>query len=135
VGKPFVCGDFRRDGGHPGLAEHSKPWGAAQAFDKTFDESRAAPETQEAAKELVRIAPAAVIKDLEARAENCWVGYRKVLGGPFLPDEIDKATVSVRACVCRELRRIHDINGGKIPDKWCGQWVAYDCAHQQHFAR
>ena len=101
---------------------------AAQEFDREFDRAKDAPETLAAAEELLSIAPREVIEDLEERADECWNGYRKVLSGDYLPNEIDKASDSVKACVCRELWRIHKINGGKIPDRWEKQWDAYDCA-------
>jgi len=100
---------------------------AAQAFDVTYRQTLSSPEAAAAAKELVSIIPEEVIKDLEARADTCWTGYRNVLGGPYLPDEVDKATVSVQACVCRELGRIHELNGS-IPPRWQGQWDRYKCA-------
>jgi hypothetical protein len=100
---------------------------AVQKFDQTFQDTLKDPETQAAAQQLLNVAPADVVRDLVGRAEKCWTSYRKVLGGPFLPDEIDNATDSVRACVCRELGRIHKINGGKIPHRWRNQWDAYDC--------
>jgi len=103
------------------------PARAAAEFDTTFDRSFASSETAAAASELVAIIPPEVIKELEARADKCWTGYRKVLGGDFLPDEVDHATASVQGCVCRELRRIKDLNG-TIPSRWEGQWQKYDCA-------
>jgi len=88
---------------------------AAKEFDSVFHAVKDKPETIAAAQELVGIAPLEVIQDLERRADECWTGYRNVLGGKYLPEEIDKATVSVKACVCRELRRIYDLNGEKNP--------------------
>jgi hypothetical protein len=103
---------------------------AARVFDETYDKTLHAPESKKAAEQLVAIIPPEVIKDLEGRADACWTGYRKVLGGEFLPDEVDKATDSVQACVCRELWRIHKLNGC-IPDRWNGQWQRYKCVERQ----
>jgi hypothetical protein len=100
---------------------------AAATFDGTYHDTLASPEATDAAKELVAIIPEDVIKDLETRADHCWTGYRKVLGGDFLPDEIDQATEAVQSCVCRELRRINRLSG-LIPDRWKGQWQQYNCA-------
>jgi hypothetical protein len=100
---------------------------AARAFDLVYRDTLSSPEAADAAKELESIIPEEVIKDLESRADGCWTGYRKVLGGPYLPDEVDKATVSVQACVCRELGRIYELNGS-IPPRWQGQWDRYKCA-------
>lgn len=99
---------------------------AAETFDNKFNETKASKEAEVAALELVNIIPDDVIKDLEARADNCWTGFRKVLGGDFLPDEVDKATLSVKACVCRELKRIKELNGS-IPERWKNQWDQYKC--------
>ena len=106
---------------------------AAQEFDREFNRAQYAPETLAAAEELLSIAPTEVIEDLENRADECWVGYRKVLGGDYLPEEIDKASDSVKHCVCRELWRIHKINGGRIPFRWKKQWDAYACARTRRF--
>ena len=99
---------------------------AVEAFDGTFKRTLESPEARAAAEELVKIIPEEVIKDLESRADTCWTGYRKVLGGDYLPDEVDKATESVQACVCRELTRIQKLNGS-IPQRWLGQWEKYRC--------
>lgn len=99
---------------------------AADAFDSTFTHDLNSAEAQAAAKELLDIIPVKVIEDLERRADDCWTGYRKVLGGDYLPDEVDKATDSVQACVCRELRRIDKLNGS-IPPRWQGQWDRFAC--------
>src|SRR5215813_4404126 len=84
---------------------------AATVFDQTLAEVRDSSETREAAQELVTIIPHEVIADLEGRADKCWTNFREVLGGDYLPAEVDHATVSVAACVCRELRRIEQLNG------------------------
>ena len=104
---------------------------AAKAFDETFRNTQKSREAHEAAQQLITIAPEGVIRDLEGRADECWTGYRRVLGGPYLPDEVDKATDAVQACVCRELTRIYKINGGHIPDRWKGQWDTYACSTRQ----
>lgn len=100
---------------------------AAATFDETYDSALASPEAAAAAEELIAVIPEQVIKDLEARADNCWTGYRRVLGGDYLPNEIDHATDAVQGCVCRELWRINKLNGS-IPTRWKGQWERYDCA-------
>ena len=99
---------------------------AAKAFDTKFTQTRESVDSKGAAEELVAIIPPDVIKDLESRADHCWTSYRNVLGGEYLPDEVDSATIAVRACVCRELRRIHKLNG-TIPPRWQPQWKLYEC--------
>ena len=99
---------------------------AAREFDRAFGASRASREAATAATELVAIIPQDVIRELEARADGCWTSYRKVLGGEYLPDEIDHATESVQSCVCRELSRIEKLTGS-IPSRWRDQWRQYEC--------
>lgn len=100
---------------------------AAVAFDETFTAIQSSSASRLAAEELITIIPPGVIGDLEGRADQCWSSYRKVLGGEYLPEEVDKATDAVQACVCRELNRI-DRLGGKIPPRWHPQWKQFDCA-------
>ncbi len=99
---------------------------AAEVFDQTYAAMLQSKEAHAAAEELAAIIPEDVIKDLEKRADTCWTGYRAVLGGDFLPNEIDSATISVQACVCRELGRIYTLSG-EIPSRWLGQWKRFEC--------
>jgi hypothetical protein len=101
---------------------------AASSFDETLSAKRRSSDTEKAAEELVKIIPPDVISLLESRADLCWTGYRTVLGGVYLPDEVDRATDAVQACVCRELRRIYKLNGD-IPPKWKEQWDRFKCQH------
>lgn len=100
---------------------------SAAVFDDVFDEVKESDVAEEAAVQLVKKIPGEVIKDLEARADLCWTNYRNVLGGEYLPAEIDQATAAVQACVCRELTRIKVLNGD-IPERWMAQWEIYSCA-------
>jgi hypothetical protein len=100
---------------------------ATETFDTTYERTRTSREAADAASELLSIIPEEVIRDLEGRADQCWRSYRNVLGGDYLPDEIDHATDSVQACVCRELRRIVKLNGS-VPHRWGDQWRHYNCA-------
>jgi len=99
---------------------------AAAAFDNTLATAGESSDAHAAAQELIAVIPGEVIADLETRADLCWTGYRQVLGGPYLPPEIDTATVSVQACVCRELNRIFVLNAS-IPERWKAQWNHYEC--------
>jgi len=100
---------------------------AAQTFDATFAEVQRSPAATAAAQQLMQVAPPEIVGVLEGRAEKCWTGYRDVLIGEFLPEEIDNATAAVQACVCRELNRIVKINGF-IPDRWRPQYDQYGCS-------
>ncbi|MFL5788550.1 MAG: hypothetical protein ACJ748_10900 [Flavisolibacter sp.] len=99
---------------------------ASASFDKTFETTKQSREAVLAAEQLVAIIPVEVIEDLEKRADTCWKDYRDVLGGPYLPNEVDRATESVQACVCRQLNYIYVLNR-TIPDRWKEQWKAYNC--------
>jgi len=105
---------------------------AAAQFDEVYKTTLASPEAIVAATELVAIIPEDVLRDLENRAQTCWTWFRNALDPrEYLPDEIDNATEAVQACVCRELRRIHKLNGS-IPDKWLPQWRRYDCEGREN---
>jgi len=77
---------------------------AAATFDAEYSAALESKEASDAAHELVTIIPPEVIKDLEARADRCWTGYREVLDGDYLPDEVEHATDAVQGCVCRGWR-------------------------------
>jgi hypothetical protein len=102
---------------------------AAATFDATYREALTSPDASDAAEELAAIIPEHVITDLEGRADSCWNSYRNVLGGDYLPAEVDKATDAVQACVCRELGRIYTLEGS-IPPRWQGQWRRFDCENR-----
>jgi hypothetical protein len=114
---------------------------AAATFRHTYQSVLTSPEAHAAAQELVLIMPAEALAKLEKRAASCWTRYDEVLNDDeFLPGEIDKASVAVQACVCRELNRIRVLNG-MIPPRWEPQWALYDCegktkakAHVQAYA-
>src|SRR2546425_6649761 len=100
---------------------------AAAEFDQVYETTLVSPDANAAATQLVAIIPEDVIRDLEKRAHSCWTGFRKVLDPQeYLPNEVDNATEAVQACVCRELARIHKLNGS-IPQGWLPQWQRYDC--------
>lgn len=100
---------------------------AAAEFDARYEKTLVSPEAKDAATELVAIIPEDVIADLEKRADSCWTGFRNVLDDlEYLPEQVDKATEAVQACVCRELGRIQKLNGS-IPPRWLPQWQRYDC--------
>ena len=107
---------------------------AAATFDETFAAERDSLRARRAAEELVELIPRDVIDLLESRADLCWTGYRAVLEGNYLPDEIDRATDAVRGCVCHELRRIRTLTG-KIPNRWRDQWERFKCHSDRRMPR
>jgi hypothetical protein len=98
---------------------------AAQEFELRMARALLEPTTREQAQVLANVVPQAVLDTMGERARRCWDQYHDVLTGGYLPGEIDAATQSVKACICRELRRIRDLNG-TLPlgdlTKW---WEAY----------
>lgn len=99
---------------------------AAKVFDESYTKIRNSSESRLAAQELIGLMPKDILESLERRAEHCWSGYKGVLEGGFLPNEVDEATESVKACICRELRRIKKLNG-YLPVKWNEHWNYYEC--------
>ena len=102
---------------------------ASETFKEQFETQLTAQPTQRAAEWLSSVAPSDVIDRLKARSKKCWDRYRHILDSPedYLPDEVDEATKAVKKCVCRELRRIFELEG-KLPEEWQEQWEQYGCA-------
>lgn len=102
---------------------------AREVFESQFAEQIDASRTQRAARWLHTVAPDDVIDRLKSRAEKCWDRYRDILDKPdeYLPDEVDEATRAVKKCICRELRRIYELEG-EVPEEWQDQWDKYECA-------
>ena len=80
------------------------------------------------ARYLSTIIPQPVLDTLGDRVRRCWDKYQDVLGGDFLPGEIDEATVQVKRCLCRELKRIAELNGGRIPPGDLTDWWVTYCS-------
>jgi hypothetical protein len=76
------------------------------------------PDVSKAAAELATIVPQPVLDTIQKRLDKCWTQYQSVLERPreYTPAEIDDATAAVVKCVCREVMRVHDLNGGHIPE-------------------
>ena len=76
------------------------------------------------ARALESIVPADILETMSGRVQACWKSYHKVIGSDdeYLPDEIDNATSAVKRCICRELQRIRDLNGGHIPEGDLQDW-------------
>lgn len=98
---------------------------AAQEFDLRMAQAQAEPAIRQQAELLATLVPQPVLDTMGDRARRCWDQYHDVLKGGYLPGEIDEATQSVKACICRELRRIHDLNGSIPPGDLSAWWNAY----------
>lgn len=88
---------------------------AAKEFELKYNSSLSDPTIINQANRLITIVPVDVLNQMLSRARKCWEKYNEVLKGQFLPAEVDDATEAVKHCICRELRRIEELNGF-IPD-------------------
>lgn len=101
----------------------------ADVLEKSAEIARSSPTVQKEAEVLSTLIPSDVFATMTQRVHRCWERYHDVVRseGDYLPEEIDEANQAVQRCICRELKRIHDLNG-YIPEgilkKW---WDAY-CA-------
>jgi hypothetical protein len=98
---------------------------AARVFDTEYRLQLDSPAMKTAARRLENLVPDAILETMKQRVQSCWTRYQEVLTGGFLPGEIDEATQSLKLCVCRELRRIRELNGSLpagILSEW---WDAY----------
>lgn len=100
---------------------------AATDFATRIKQAQGDPNVQHQARTLANIVPPPVLDALGSRVRKCWEHYQDVLNGGYLPGEIDDATRSVKACICRELQRIYDLNGSIPPGELDVWWTQY-CA-------
>lgn len=99
---------------------------AEEAFRREQEEAPKTPQIQTEARALATIIPQDILDSLIARAERCWTGYKAVLEGRYLPDEVDDATEAVKSCICRELKRI-DALGEPLPPGKLKTWQEKYC--------
>jgi hypothetical protein len=102
---------------------------SAQEFESRLLIARSEPQIQVQADALARLVPEPVLATMTSRAMRCWERYNEVLNGKYLPAEVDEATQAVKACICRELSRIYDLNGS-IPAGELSKWWGAYCAGQ-----
>lgn len=103
---------------------------AARVFSDVMASGTSNPILAHAATQLFSLAPPQVINALGNRVQVCWDRYIDILGAPpgsFLPPEIDDATEAVKACVCRELKRLKSINGSLPSGQFTKWWNEYKC--------
>jgi type III restriction enzyme len=91
---------------------------------------QALPATKAEALNLVIISEDLLVTFSE-RVKRCFDKYKEGLDDEhFLPGEIDDATKAMKRCVCRELKRLHSVNGS-VPDGSLKQWwEKYRCEIQ-----
>lgn len=100
---------------------------AKRTFQENFERNLTAPETLQAASALESVAPPEVIKKLHENAKKCWDHWLESEEQPKLPGQEREADAAVKECVCRQLRRIVDLNGS-LPKEWEKQCAQYGCA-------
>lgn len=92
-------------------------------------QSRVDDKLEREAVEINTLVPHNILSRFEKRVQNCWDSYNEVLAeeGGYLPGEIDEASISLIACICRELRRLNTVNGGIPNGKLLEYWDKYKC--------
>jgi hypothetical protein len=77
---------------------------------------------------LLSIIPMSTLTLMTQRVEKCFSKYETVLDDKaFLPTEIDDATDALVKCICRELTRIHKLNGAMPTTTLKKYWDQYGC--------
>jgi hypothetical protein len=102
---------------------------AAKAFRDRLASAQIDPAIQQQAAYISSIVPTAILNTLAARAEKCWTYLQEVLDaepGRYGQAQIDQEVEAVKACLCRELKRISSLNQGDMPPgQLAGWWQAY----------
>ena len=102
---------------------------ANAAFKRAYPEIATNRSLQQEARNLESLVPERVLEAMKDKVERCWTRYQEVLDDDdgYLPGEVDSATNAVKQCICRELRRIRELNGDLPPGKLLLWWNKY-CA-------
>lgn len=100
---------------------------ARRAFANAYPRINVDPRLKAEARQLEGLVPAHVLENMQKRVERCWKIYNEILEDEdgYLPQEIDDATIAVRKCICRELRRLYDLNGRIPPGTLANWWRQY----------
>jgi len=97
------------------VAQASETWSStrdapttAEVFDQTFTALRDDPDVLSEADSVTDLIPEEVLGTMTRRIDECWKKFRAVIEpGGFLPGDVDDAVEQVKACICRELRRMY----------------------------
>jgi hypothetical protein len=65
---------------------------------------------------LKQVIPDSVAKEIAKRVAKCWWRYQKLLEGDYLPEEVEQGTEQLKNCICKEVLRLQDLNGGELPE-------------------
>jgi hypothetical protein len=104
---------------------------AVREADGAYSEIVRSPRLKRDAQLLESVVPPEVLEAMATRVKNCWKSYMDVLKDEddYLPKEVDAATTAVQKCICRELRRIHQLNGEIPPGPMREWWNRYCLPH------
>jgi hypothetical protein len=102
---------------------------AEESYKSTVNSLITGRDTTEEAKALESCVPPNILNVMMRRADICFTRFQEVInpGTNFLPAEVDEATQALKACVCRELKRIIVINGSIPSQKLQILWQRYEC--------
>jgi hypothetical protein len=103
---------------------------AAKTYDVALSSALSDVTTAEESHLLTTVVPLHILISLAGRTDNCFNRYSEILKSDqeYLPSEVDDATLALKRCVCRELRRIYELNGSIPPGKLREWWNLYRCA-------
>ncbi len=99
---------------------------SARILQEVYERERRRSEVVSQAQALSAGIPPDVLQALTDRVYDCWMMYKGVLEGGYLPAEIDTATEDVKNCICRELRRIWSLTG-RVPAGTLQSWWNLYC--------
>ena len=98
---------------------------SGRAFDDAYASAQESLQIKEEAQAIARIVPQEILDLISERTHRCWVRYREVFNGGYLPGEIDEATEALKGCICRELRRLIILGEPLPPGKLSEWWQEY----------
>lgn len=103
---------------------------AASTYRKSLEDRKTTDVFLKETEAITKLIPESTLSILIDRTNRCQQKYEAVLLAErsYLPEEIDEATFSVKECICRELARIAELNGGELPGEQLRKmWEAYGC--------
>jgi hypothetical protein len=98
-----------------------------KSFDSSFKQRQEDPATKAEAETLVNLVPVDILGMMTNRVDACWKHFRQVIdpNSQYLDPQIDEQTEAVKRCICRELRRLYQINKSIPPGQLQLWWNEY----------
>jgi len=80
-------------------------------------------------EQLQILIPESILSLFQKRITACWNDYHEILAseGEYMDPQIDRFTNALMRCICRELKRVKQLNGF-IPEQFLETWNTYGCA-------